>query len=163
MTIDELNNMDLADFVKAVGWVFERSPWVAERAWSRRPFSTLDALHAAMAGEVASADSDRQLNLLRAHPELGARTMMSSASEAEQAGAGFRDWPRVELDRLKTLSSTYQTKFGFPFLYAVRGATSQQILNALESRLAAARETELGEALRQTYRIARFRLEDLIS
>ena len=42
----------------------------------------------------------------------------------------------------------YRDKFGFPFVYAVRGAAKQDILNALEKRLLRTREAELGEALR---------------
>ena len=70
---------------------------------------------------------------------------------------------RPELERLAALNAAYRDKFGFPFLYAVRGATKDDILNALEKRLLATREAELEEALRQVYRIARFRLEDLFS
>ena len=163
VTIAELNEMDLGHFVHAVGWVFEHSPWVAERAWLKRPFATLDGLHGAMVAEVTSADSDEQLRLLRAHPELGARGAMSPASAAEQAGAGLRDLPRGEVDRLQTLVSAYRAKFEFPFLYAVKGATTQSIVNALEARLTSTRETERIEAIRQACRIARFRLEALIS
>ena len=163
MTIDDLNNMNLAGFVEAVGFVFEGSPWVAERAWSHRPFTTVDALHDAMTAEVASADHEQQVALLRSHPELGTRAKMSALSAVEQAGAGLNALPAPEIDRLLSLGAAYRTKFGFPFLYAVKGATSQSILNALEARLASTREAEHAEAVRQACRIARFRLEDLIS
>jgi 2-oxo-4-hydroxy-4-carboxy-5-ureidoimidazoline decarboxylase len=163
MTIEDLNSKDLAGFIEAVGWVFEHSPWVASRVWAKRPFATVGALHAAMEAEVASADPEQQLSVLRAHPELGARAEMSEASQTEQAGAGLRELPRAELERLQRLTSSYRTKFGFPFLYAVKGATSQTILNALEARLASTREAEHAEALRQAGRIARFRLEEMMS
>ena len=163
MTIDDLNAGDQRAFLEAVGGVFENSPWVAERAWTRRPFESLDALHAAMTSHVAAATFDEQLALLRAHPDLGSRSGMSDASAAEQAGAGLGTLTRPELDRLHALNGAYRDKFGFPFLFAVKGATKQDILNALETRLAATRDAELGEALRQVSRIARFRLEDVIS
>ena len=85
----QLDALDNEPFVAAVGWVFEHSPWVAERAWPRRPFASVDALHAAMAGIVARATREEQLALLRAHPDLGARARMSDASTGEQAGAGL--------------------------------------------------------------------------
>lgn len=163
MTIEDLNRKDLAGFVEAAGWVFEHSPWVASRVWAKRPFATVDALHEAMAAEVSAADPEQQLQLLRAHPELGARAEMSAASQTEQSGAGLRELPRAELERLQRLTSSYRTKFGFPFLYAVKGATSQTILNALEARLVSTREAEHTEALRQACRIARVRLEEMIS
>jgi OHCU decarboxylase len=163
MTLAELNAKDRSGFVGALGWIFEESPWVAERAWENRPFATLDALHDAMTSVVASASADEQLALLRAHPDLGARAKMSDASSREQGGAGLDSLTRDELDRLRALNISYRDKFGFPFLYAVRGSTKHDILSALERRLPSTRHAEQAEALRQAYRIARFRLEEVIS
>jgi len=164
MTIDDVNSRDRAGFVEAVGFVFEDSPWVAERAWARRPFATIDALQDAMVSEVASATAEEQLALLRAHPDLGAGSpKMSDASKREQMRAGLDGLSRPHLERLTALNAAYRDKFGFPFLYAVRGATKEDILNALEKRLLATRGAELEEALRQVYRIARFRVEGLFS
>lgn len=163
MTIDDVNSRDRPGFVEAVGYVFEDSPWVAERAWARRPFATVDALQEAMVSEVASATAEEQLALLCAHPDLGARAKMSDASTVEQVQSGLASLTRSELECLTALNAAYRDKFGFPFVYAVRGATKKDILNALEKRLPATREAELEEALRQVYRIARFRLEGLFS
>jgi 2-oxo-4-hydroxy-4-carboxy-5-ureidoimidazoline decarboxylase len=163
MTIDEVNLKDCREFVEAVGFAFEHSPWVAERAWTMRPFASLDDLHDAMISRVADASPDEQLALLCAHPDLGARTSMSHASVREQAGAGLDTLTDEEIVRLRALNDAYREKFGFPFLYAVKGSTKQDILLALERRLPSARDVEQQEALRQVYRIARFRLEDVIS
>ena len=163
MTLAELNARDRRGFVDAIGWVFEHSPWVAERAWARRPFATLDALHAAMVDEVMRAAVDQQLALLREHPDLGTRARMSHASSDEQAGAGLDSLSREEFEQLQRLNLAYRERFRFPFLYAVKGSTKHDILRALEARLASNPEAELGEALRQVGRIARFRLEDTIT
>ena len=88
MTIGDLNRLDRAAFVETLGWVFEDSPWVAERAFDARPFAGVDALHAAMTGQVERATSGENLALLQAHPDLGARARLSAASTGEQAGAG---------------------------------------------------------------------------
>jgi 2-oxo-4-hydroxy-4-carboxy-5-ureidoimidazoline decarboxylase len=162
MTLAELNEKDLDDFVAALGWVFEQSPWVARRAWEQRPFATLGALHGAMTSVVAAPSEDQQLELLRAHPDLGARAKMSDASGREQAGAGLDTLTPEELDRLRALNAAYREKFGFPFLYAVKGSTKHDVLDALERRLTSTRDIEHQEALRQVYRIARFRLEDSV-
>jgi 2-oxo-4-hydroxy-4-carboxy-5-ureidoimidazoline decarboxylase len=161
-TIDELNTCGRARFVEALGWIFEDSPWVAERAWTRRPFAGLDELHAAMASEVAGAAVDEQVALLRAHPDLGARARMSRASTGEQAGAGLDRLSDEELERLLRLNAAYREKFGYPFLLAVTGRTPPQILDALAERLHADPREEFAEALRQVYRIARIRLEAII-
>ena len=161
-TIDDLNGTDRASFLQAVGWVFEGSPWVAERAWDLRPFASLDALHDAMIATVAAATMVEQLDLLRAHPDLGARVAMTEASTREQSGVGLDTLARDDVDRLQALNKAYREKFGFPFLYAVKGGTKQDVLNALERRLTSARDAEHKEALRQVYLIARFRLEEVV-
>ena len=168
MTLAELNAIDREAFIAALGWIFEDSAWVAERAWARRPFKTLDNLHAAMVSVVESASVDEQVALLRAHPDLGSvrpemDPKMSHASQREQAAAGIDALTRDQLERLRALNLAYREKFGFPFLFAVKGSTMQDILDALERRLPSTRDVEHEEALRQVYRIARFRLEELIS
>jgi 2-oxo-4-hydroxy-4-carboxy-5-ureidoimidazoline decarboxylase len=163
VTLREVNASDRARFVETVGWVFEHSPWVAERAWIKRPFTSLEQLHSAMVAEVTAASPLEQLSLLRAHPDLGTRGALSAASATEQAGAGLGDLTQDEFERLHRLNSAYRDKFGFPFLYAVKGSTKHDILKALEARLPASREREMAEALDQVARIARFRLEELIS
>ena len=146
-----LNELDRSAFVEAVGWVFEHSPWVAERAWDQRPFRNAEELHGALVREVKSASADMQLALLRAHPDLGTKGEISQASTAEQAGAGLTTWECA-------LVESYKNKFGFPFIFAVKGSTKQDILKALEQRLPSTRENEFAEALQQVYRIAWFRL-----
>lgn len=162
MTVADLNEKDRSAFVEAVGSAFEDSPWVAERAWEKRPFASLDALIDAMTSVVASAPVDEQLSLLRAHPDLGTRIRMSPESAREQAGAGFAGLTGDQSERLRVMNSAYREKFGFPFLYAVKGSTAPDILNALERRLTSARDAEHQEALRQVYRIARLRLEQTV-
>lgn len=162
MTINELNALLCEQFVAALGSIFEHSPWVAERAWPQRPFRDLKQLHDAMTGEVECATRHEQLALLRAHPDLGARARMSEASAGEQAGAGLDQLSPEEYRRLHELNTAYREKFGFPFLYAVKGSTKYDILRALERRLPRSAEEELREALNQVYRIARFRLEAAI-
>lgn len=163
MTIDELNQMDRAAFVAAVGWIFEHSPWVAERAFDARPFASFDALHAAMTDQVERATFAERLALLQAHPDLGTRARLSEASSAEQAGAGLDTLTPGEFEQLHRLNDAYRARFGFPFLFAVKGGTKHDILRALQSRMEATPEDEYREALRQVYRIARFRLEDSIT
>ena len=162
MTVDDLNALGREDFVAVLGWIFENSPWVAERTWTARPFANLDALHSAMIGELMRAKRDEQLALLCAHPDLGTRARISPASADEQAGAGLDQLTPPEFEFLQEMNSAYRKKFGFPFLYAVRGSTKHDILRALQLRLGALPEEEFDEALRQVQRIARFRLLETI-
>jgi 2-oxo-4-hydroxy-4-carboxy-5-ureidoimidazoline decarboxylase len=159
MNIEQINAMDAEAFVAALGWIFEESPWVAQRAWRSRPFADRASLHAAMVGEVVKASNEEQLALLRAHPDLGTRARISEASQGEQAGVGLDRLTPAEFESFQKRNAAYREKFGFPFLIAVKGSTKEDIVRALEVRLGASREEELQEALRQVYRIAGFRLE----
>jgi 2-oxo-4-hydroxy-4-carboxy-5-ureidoimidazoline decarboxylase len=159
MRIEDINALDRPAFVEALGWIFEDSPWVAARAWERRPFASLDALHESMVNEVARAAPEEQLALLRAHPDLGASRKMSAASEGEQSGAGLDRLSQEELRRLQSLNAAYRERCGFPFLFAVKGSTPRDVFDALVERSGNSRESEFQTALEQVYRIARFRLE----
>jgi 2-oxo-4-hydroxy-4-carboxy-5-ureidoimidazoline decarboxylase len=162
VTTDQLNNLDQEAFVREAGWVFEHSPWVAKRVWLRHPFTSIEDLHTKMTSEVEQASRDEQLALLRAHPDLGSRAGMSSSSTNEQAVAGLDRLTAEEFLRLGLLNKAYTEKFAFPFLFAVMGSDKSAILKALERRLESSPEEEFFEALRQVYRIARFRLEAII-
>jgi len=162
MTLAELKACDKDAFVAALGWIFEDSPWVAERAWPCRPFASLDALHAAMTQVVADASEAEQQALLRAHPDLGTRARISEASTGEQRGAGLDRLTPDEFARLRRLNDEYRERFGFPFLFAVKGSTKHDVLAALEARVTRMREEEFAEALQQVYKIARFRLEEML-
>jgi 2-oxo-4-hydroxy-4-carboxy-5-ureidoimidazoline decarboxylase len=161
MNIEEMNRLSQHEFVEKLGWIFEGSPWVAERAWAHGPFASLEALHAAMVAEVEHASTDEQLALLCAHPDLGARAKMSEASVSEQAGAGLDHLSSEGYDELTRLNMAYRDEFGFPFLFAVKGSTKDDILKGLRERVAGSREDEFRTALEQVFRIARFRLETI--
>ena len=160
--LSDLNSFDQARFIEAVGWVFEHSPWVAERAWLKRPFASLENLRDAMKAAVETASPEEQLALLRSHPDLGTRARISTASTAEQSAAGLNHLTSEEFERLQRLNSAYRSKFSFPFLFAVKGSTKYDVLDALERRLGAIPAAEFQEALRQIYRIAEFRLSETI-
>jgi 2-oxo-4-hydroxy-4-carboxy-5-ureidoimidazoline decarboxylase len=162
MTLAELNALRPAAFVDAIGWVFEHSPWVAEQVCGGRPYASLETLLRMMVNQVEAASPGRQIALLREHPDLGARAKISAASTVEQSGAGLDRLTTGEFDRLQRLNSAYRDKFGFPFLFAVKGSTKYDIFQALERRIEASPDQERQEALRQVYRIAEFRLRDTI-
>lgn len=163
MTLTELNGLDRDRFVATIGWIFEHSPWVAERAWHARPFPSSAALLAAMVAEVQRATDAEQLALIRAHPDLGTRARMSAASVHEQSGAGLDSLNAAEYSRLLGLNETYKSRFGFPFIHAVKGSTKQEIMAGLEGRIESVPAVERATALAHIGRIARFRLEDTIS
>ena len=54
MTLDQLNQASVTEFVALLDGTYEHSPWIAERAAAARPFKTLAALKVAM--ETLSAE-----------------------------------------------------------------------------------------------------------
>jgi len=160
-SIEEANSLDRAAFVARFGGIYEKSPWVAEEAWERRPFADRDALEQALQDTVRQAARSRQLELLRAHPRLGTRLALSGYSQMEQAGAGLGELTAAERSELEALNESYERKFGFPFIYAVRNASLRAILESCRSRIGADAGAEFDESLRQVFRIAAFRLADL--
>jgi 2-oxo-4-hydroxy-4-carboxy-5-ureidoimidazoline decarboxylase len=163
---DALQRLERDRFVALFGGVFEHAPWVAEAAYEAGPFASLEALHAAMVDAMRRAPRERQLALIRAHPDLAGRAAiagtLTAASSAEQASAGLDQCTPAEFERFRDLNDKYKEKFGFPFIMAVKGRTRQEILGAFEQRLDRSSETEFEEALNQIARIARLRLAGLI-
>ena len=165
MDLATANACDSEAFVRTFGPVFENSPWVAAAAWHARPFASIDALHAAMANVVRAAPREQQLALLNAHPELAgkeARTgAMTRASVSEQSAAGLDRLTGDELARLNALNHAYRSRFGHPFIIAVRNHSKQGIFESFERRLAHAADVELASALSEVFEITRLRLDRL--
>lgn len=155
--------MEQAVFVDLFGAIFEETPEVASKAWQDCPFQDVADLHRKMVAIVEHMTADEQIELIRAHPELGNRGKMAEASVQEQAGAGLIQLEMADYERIQSLNSAYCKKFGFPFVMAVKGFNRSDILTAFESRLKADTASERVRALSEIYKISRFRLDDLVS
>lgn len=165
-TLDQLNRASTEAFVAMLSGIFEQSPWVAGAVAGQRPFASVAALHGAMSHAVETAGETTQLALINAHPELAGRAAvrgeLTAESTREQRGAGLNACTQEEFDKLQFLNRAYREKFGFPFILAVRGYDREGIIENFESRLNNSRADEIRASLDQIYRIARFRLDELI-
>jgi OHCU decarboxylase len=160
--------LDRGSFLALYGPVYEHSPWIAEAvlaAGLTLDHDTAEGLQAAMAAVVAAAPRERQLALLRAHPDLAGRLAvrgeLTPQSAAEQAGAGLGDCSPAEFQRLTALNETYNSRFGFPFVMAVKVRSRAEILAAFERRIAHDPESEFRTALEEVHKIALLRLSDM--
>jgi chitin deacetylase len=167
LTLAEVNALSLVEFMARLGDVFEHSPWVAERAFSRRPFASVETLHQAMMQAVARATRDEQLGLIRAHPELaGAQARdgkLTAESSSEQSRLGFTRLSRDEFLRMADLNRRYREKFGFPCIVALRlHPTRESVMAEMERRVVNDGKTEMKNALEQIGHIARGRLAKLV-
>ena len=167
LSIDSVNAFDAAEFAIRFGDVAEASPWVAEAACASRPFLDREGLVEAFAGAVRAASRERQLALLRAHPDLAGRAAVADdiaeESRREQAGAGLDRLTAGEFARFHDLNVRYRERFGFPFIHAVKGATKDAIRAAFEARIDNDAETERATALANVEQILRFRIEDRVA
>jgi len=167
LSLHALNAADRAAFTRSLGAIFEQSPWVAERAWARRPYATVRDLHASMVAAVGEAPVKDRVTLLRAHPDLAGKAALAGAmsehSVAEQAAAGLDRLTAEEYERFHRLNTAYREQFGFPFIIAVRHHDKAGILAAFERRLGHSREQEIEAALAQVAEIAWLRLQALVS
>ena len=147
-------------FVASLDGVFEGSPWVARDAYAHGPFAGVNELHAALVAVVREAPRERQLKLIRAHPELAAPIELTEASSREQASAGLQSLAADEADRWRALNATYRERFGFPLVICVREHTRESMLAWGEERLGNDADDEVEIALGEIAKIARLRLEE---
>lgn len=153
----------VSDFVLRYGGIYEHSPWVAEQA---EPYvddhEDIEAIARVMADCVDNAAPERQLELIRAHPDLAGKAQvagdLTADSSSEQASAGLDQCSADEYEQFQSLNHQYGEKFGFPFVMAVRGSGRSEILAAFERRLGNNPATEFETALSEIHKIASLRL-----
>jgi 2-oxo-4-hydroxy-4-carboxy-5-ureidoimidazoline decarboxylase len=161
------STLDRDAFVSRFGDIYEHSPWVADLTWERGLTPTQDTpagLAEALGETLREANPERQLEVIRAHPDLAGKAAIAGEltddSTREQAGAGLDQCTPEEMARFERLNATYKEKFGFPFVMAVKGSDRHAILAAFETRLENSPDEERRTAIEQINRIARFRLDD---
>ncbi|MCA0440431.1 MAG: 2-oxo-4-hydroxy-4-carboxy-5-ureidoimidazoline decarboxylase [Proteobacteria bacterium] len=169
LTLEQLNRAPLPEATQMLDGLYEHTPWIAEQALAQRPFTSLAHLKHAMVRVLAAARREAQLALVRAHPELAGKAMVSKTLTAEstneQSKAGLTDCTPEEFARIQQLNSDYNARHGFPFILAVRGPRGlglpkQEIIDTFARRLENPVDFELAEALRNIHRIVEIRLND---
>jgi N-carbamoyl-L-amino-acid hydrolase len=169
LSLDQINAAGSDEFVHLLEGCYEHSPWVAAAAWAQRPYATLAALKRGLVRSVREAGRERQLALIRTHPELAGkaavRDSLTAESRHEQGRAGLADCTADEFERLQQLNAAYNARFGWPFMLAVRGPrglglSRAEIIATFERRVVGHPDFEFAEALRNIHRIAEIRLND---
>ena len=156
--------MSQPEFIARFSGIYEHSAWVAEEA---APFvadsSDLDTIATVMADCVDNAATEKQLELIRAHPDLAGKAQvageLTADSTSEQSSAGLDQCSAEEYEMFQALNTEYHDKFGFPFVMAVRTSSRAEILEAFSRRLKNDPGTEFETALAEIHTIARLRLQ----
>jgi 2-oxo-4-hydroxy-4-carboxy-5-ureidoimidazoline decarboxylase len=166
ISLDALNSADRATFVKTLGEVMEYAPWVADSAYTQRPFSSLAALHQAMIAAVKNADDERKLKLIKDHPDLAGKAArqgtLTADSTAEQSSAGLDRLTNDEYAKFHRLNDAYHAKFDIPFIVCVRRHGKDSILRQFERRLQNDPAAERDAALAEIFRIAALRIDQRV-
>ena len=169
ITLEQVNAAPYAQALQLLDGLYEHSPWVAEKALAARPFHSLAYLKHVMTRVLHDAGKDAQIKLIRSHPELAGKAMVSqdltAESASEQGKAGLTQCTPEEFAHIQQLNTDYNAKFGFPFILAVRGPrgnglTKQQIIDTFARRLQNHPDFELQECLRNIHRMVELRLND---
>ena len=160
--INKINNLSQSEFIKVFANIFENTRWIAKELYLQKPFNDFKELSSKMLGIFENATKEKKLEILKNHPDLGNKTkisLLTSDSLKEQSGAGLDQCTEEEFNEFKKLNNAYK-KFGFPFIFAVKGKTRVEILNNFRKRVSSTPKIEFNEAAKQVKLIAKLRLED---
>jgi 2-oxo-4-hydroxy-4-carboxy--5-ureidoimidazoline (OHCU) decarboxylase len=142
--------------------LFEGAPGLLLRCQPRPGESVADLL--SRAETVArSMPEEAQIELLNAHPRIGAQPSSVSAMSYLEQGYDREPGTAPLQARLDRLNDEYERKFGFRFCIFVAGRSRAEIADLMESHMDAARSDELGRALTDVFAIARDRATKLSS
>ncbi len=166
--VKHLKQLNLDEFVSRYGGIYEHSAWVAEETYElAEEIEDVGELATVFAMSVEQATDERKLALICAHPDLAGKAAISGElteeSSVEQASAGIDQCSKEEYQQFQDLNDQYKDKFGFPFVMAVRDSDRQEILAAFQRRLENDSQTEFETAIREIHKIARLRLQGLVT
>ena len=162
--IKEINKLSQSEFIKVFANIFENASWIAENVYSKKPFIDIDDLSQKMIDIFSNAAKESQLKILRNHPDLADKTKIGSLtvdSKKEQSNAGLDQCTEKEFNEFKNLNDKYKKKFGFPFIYAVKGKEKKEILSNFRQRSLNDIDVEFIEAKKQVKKIASLRLNEI--
>ena len=160
--IKKINSLDKSEFLSIFGNVFEKSKWISEKVFDKKPFKNLDSFISEIIGIYENSDNKTILEILNLHPELAVEKKLTENSEVEQSNANLKKCTPEEFDEFKKLNTEYKKKFNFPFIIAVKGKNKNEILNYFKVRINNSLDKEFLEAKEQVKKIATFRLEEII-
>ncbi len=161
-TVDKVNNLRKSDFISIFGNVFEKTQWIAEKAYDSKPYKNFEELFSKMMEIFENSKKERHLEILNAHPDLAVEKKLTEDSKNEQKNASLNQCTSEEFIEFKKLNEEYKKKFGFPFIIAVKGKNKEEILNSFRQRITNNINLEFEEAKKQVKKIASFRLSEII-
>ena len=162
-SINNINQLNKSDFLSIFGNIFEKTEWIAEKVFYLKPFKNIDDLFSKIINQYESCNKEQILLILNSHPELAVEKKLTKDSSNEQSVASLNECTIDEFEEFRKLNIEYRTKFGFPFIIAVKGKNKNDILNDFRKRIQNDLNSEFDEAKKQVMKIAFFRFKDIAS
>ena len=162
--INKINKLPKSEFIKVFGNIFESSSWISEELYKFIPFDNFEDLSTKIIYIFENTTKEKQIEILKAHPDLASKTKISSLtadSKNEQNSAGLDKCTPDEFGEFKNLNFEYKKKFGFPFIFAVKGKSKLEILTSFRKRISCDINVEFEEAKKQVKKIANLRLNGI--
>ena len=160
-TVDKVNNLSKFDFISIFGNVFEKTEWIAEKAYNSKPYNNFEELFSKMMEIFENSKQQDHWKILNAHPYLAVEKRLTKDSANEQNNANLDQCSDKEFEEFQKLNKEYKKKFGFPFIVAVKGKNKYEILENFKKRIKNEKNIEFEEAKNQVKKIASFRLEEI--
>ena len=161
-SLNKVNKLSKSDFISIFGNVFEKTDWIAEKAYALKPFNNFQELFSKMMEIFENSKKEKHIEILNAHPHLAVEKKLTEDSKNEQKNASLNQCNDAEFIEFKKLNEEYEKKFGFPFIIAVKGKNKEEILNSFRQRITNNINLEFEEAKKQVKKIASFRLSEII-
>jgi len=161
--IKKVNQLSENEFIGIFGNVFEKTNWIANKAFNSKPYKDFDEFISTIIKIYENSSKEDCLKIFNAHPELAVEKKLTKDSHKEQKGANLNHCNNEEFNEFKNLNYEYKKKFGFPFIIAVKGKNKSEILINFRKRIKNEMDLEFKEAKNQVKKIATFRLEEIIN
>jgi 2-oxo-4-hydroxy-4-carboxy-5-ureidoimidazoline decarboxylase len=164
LDIGDLNGAGEVEAVAALAPLFEGAPRFLARVVEARPFRDWPSLFGAARAVAHAMSEEEQVELIDAHPRLGAPPATVSALSFREQGYDRAAFPDIELDiaaELDRLNAAYEAQFGFRYCVFVAGRSRAALLPGMAAALTADRDAELHRALDAVVDVAMDRLQAL--
>jgi len=161
-SVDKVNKLSKSDFISIFGNVFEKTEWIAEKAYNSKPYKNFEELFLKMMKIFENSEKESHLEILNAHPDLAIEKKLTKDSRNEQENANLNECSEEEFKEFKKLNEEYKKKFRFPFIITVKGKNKEEILNSFRQRITNNINLEFEEAKKQVKKIASLRLNEIM-
>ena len=162
-TIEKINQLSENEFIGTFGNVFEKTNWIANRAFNSKPYRNFNEFISTIIKIYENSSKEDCIKIFNAHPELAVEKKLTEDSHKEQKGANLNRCNNEEFNEFKNLNYEYKKKFNFPFIIAVKGKNKSEILINFRNRIKNEMDLEFEEAKNQVKKIATFRLKEIIN